>query len=198
MYQTTFKSTACGIAVAALLACGAVRAQQDATRPAGGDTATATKSGGKSELAQADRKFIAEAASGGMAEVELGKLAQAKASSEQVKQFGARMVADHSKANDELKQLAQAKGVAVPAAADKSHHGEMSKLDKLSGADFDRQYMSHMVSDHRKDVSDFKKASESAKDGDLKAWAEKTLPTLQEHLKLAQSVNDSVKSAAKQ
>ena len=197
MIRSTFKFTPCAVAIAAVLACGAVGAQQS-TRPSAGDAATTTKAGGKSELAAADRKFIAEAASGGMAEVELGKLAQEKAASDQVKQFGARMVEDHGKANDELKQLAQAKGVEVPAAPHKSHHGEMSKLNKLSGADFDRQYMSHMLSDHRKDVADFKKASESAKDGDVKAWAGKTLPTLQEHLKLAQSVNDSVKSAAKQ
>jgi putative membrane protein len=79
----------------------------------------------------------------------------------------------------------------------KAHHGEMDKLNKLSGADFDKQYMAHMVSDHQKNVAEFKKASESAQDGEVKAFASKTLPTLQEHLSRAQSINDSVKSASR-
>jgi putative membrane protein len=144
-----------------------------------------------------DRKFIEKAAVGGVTEVEMGKLGQQKASSGQVKQFAARMAQDHSKANDQLKQLAQAKGVAVPAAPDKSHQSEMDKLAKLSGAQFDKQYMSHMVEDHEKTVAEFKKASESAKDSEVKAFAAKTLPTLQDHLTQAQSLNESVKSASK-
>ena len=192
MARVHYASRACGIAAAALLACASVGAQTTATRPTGTEPATAARS--DSALARADRKFIEEAAHGGVAEVELGKLAQQKASSDQVKQFGARMVEDHGKANDELKQLAQTKGITPPTAADKSHAKDIDKLGKLSGAEFDKQYMAHMVSDHRKDVSEFKKASESAKDSDVKAFAGKTLPTLQEHLKLAQSVHDSVKA----
>jgi putative membrane protein len=191
MTRIHFASTACAAAAAALLTCLSAQAQTTTTRPAGGDTAAATKEG--AALARSDRKFIEAAAMGGMAEVELGKLAQQKGSSEQVKQFGTRMVEDHGKANDELKQLAQIKGISVPAAPDKSHAREIDKLNKLSGAEFDRQYMAHMLSDHRKDVSEFKKASEGAKDSDVKAFAGKTLPTLQEHLKLAQSLNDNVK-----
>ena len=107
------------------------------------------------------------------------------------------MAQDHGKANEELKQIAQSKGVAVPAAPDKSHQREMDKLGKLSGAEFDRQYMSQMVADHRKTVAEFKKASESARDDEIKAFAGKTLPKLQEHLAQAQSINDSVKSASR-
>jgi len=191
MIRVPFASTACSVAAAALLACLSVQAQDTTTRPAGTDAAATAKA---AQLARGDRKFIEEAAMGGLAEVELGKLAQQKASNEQVKQFGARMAEDHAKANDELKQLAQIKGVDVPAAPDKSHTRDLDKLNKLSGAEFDRQYMAHMLSDHKKDVSEFKKASASAKDSDLKAFAGKTLPTLEEHLKLAQSVNDSVKT----
>jgi putative membrane protein len=194
MRRVHFRSSACTVTAAALLACLGAQAQTSPTPEAAADPATASKSGTAAALPRADRKFIEGAAMGGMAEVELGKLAQQKATSPGVKDFGTRMVEDHGKANDELKQLAQIKGVSVPAAPDKSHMREVDKLGKLSGAEFDKQYMSHMLSDHKKDVSEFKKASESSKDSDVKAFAGKTLPTLQEHLKLAQSVNDSVKT----
>jgi putative membrane protein len=172
-------------------------AQSERSQPATSATAGAGQSTGQGRMADADRQFVERAAGAGMAEVELGQLAQQKASSQQIKVFAARMVQDHSKANEELKQLAQAKGMTVPAAGAKAHRGEMDKLNKLSGADFDKQYVSHMVSDHRKTVAEFKKASESAQDLDLKAFAGKTLPTLQDHLNQAQSIQESVKSASK-
>ena len=197
MVASTLKTSVCAAAVTALLASFPAAAQNStrpsATAPAGATT-DGKSSGAAAALDRSDRKFVEEAAAGGMAEVELGKLAEQKATSDQVKQFGARMVEDHGKANDELKELAQSKGLSVPAAPDKSHQKDLDKLSKLSGAQFDREYMAHMLSDHRKDVSEFKKMSESAKDSDVKAFAGKTLPTLQEHLKMAQSVNDSVKS----
>lgn len=143
--------------------------------------------------ANADQQFVHKAAMGGMAEVELGNLAQQKAASDQVKQFASRMVEDHGKANDELKQIASSKSIDLPTALDKKHRGDVDKLAKLSGAQFDRAYMSHMVDDHKKDVSDFKKEASSGKDSDVKAFASKTLPTLEEHLKLAQQTNDAVK-----
>jgi putative membrane protein len=170
-------------------------AQSTSTTRSGSEAATQSPAAAK--LDRADRKFIEKAAVGGVTEVEMGKLGQEKASSGQVKQFAARMAQDHSKANDELKQLAQAKGVAVPETPDKAHKGDMDKLAKLSGAQFDRQYMAHMVDDHQKTVAEFKKASESAKDSEVKAFAAKTLPTLQDHLTQAQSLNESVKSASK-
>ena len=184
-----FKLAACAFGVTAFMATGLVSAQT--TNSA---TAEPTKTKAHVQLSAGDRKFMEEAASGGMAEVELGKLAEQKAANVQVKQFGARMVQDHTKANNELKQLAQSKGIDVPAAPAKSQQKHVEALSKLSGAEFDRQYMAHMLSDHRKDVAEFKKASEDAKDGDVKAFAGKTLPTLQEHLTLAQSVNDNVKT----
>jgi len=168
-----------------------------ATSPSTGGTAGAKGSMGSSEkgsLDRSDRKFIEDAAVSGMAEVELGKLAQQKATDPQVKQFGEHMVQDHSKANDQLKQTASAKGVQIPTSLDKKHQGEMDKLQKLSGADFDRQYMQRMVSEHKKDVSEFEKAAKSAKDSEVKSFASQTLPTLQDHLKMAQSTHDSVKN----
>jgi putative membrane protein len=150
------------------------------------------ETGGKSSLSHSDRSFVEKAAKGGMAEVELGKFAQEHASSDPVKQFAAKMVQDHSKANEDLRSLAQAKGVTVPSGPSHTDNHEMSKLSKLTGADFDREYMKHMVSDHEKDVKEFQKEADKAKDGDVKNFAASTLPTLQEHLKLAQDTNAQV------
>jgi putative membrane protein len=127
-----------------------------------------------------------------MAEVELGKLAGDKAQSEQVKQFGHRMAQDHAKANDELKSLAQQKNIMLPSTLDAKDKATVDRLSKLSGAAFDRAYMQDMLQDHRKDVNEFRKESQSGKDPEVKAWAAKTLPTLEEHLRLAQSTSGAV------
>ena len=145
-------------------------------------------------ISRSDRKFMEKAAEGGMAEVQLGKLAAEKASSAEVKQFGQRMVDDHSKANDQLKQIATSKGVQLPTGLDRSTQREMDKLSKMSGADFDREYMKHMVSDHKKDVSEFKTESNRAKDPQVKQFAATTLPTLQQHLELAQSTEKTARN----
>jgi putative membrane protein len=166
-----------GIAVLALTAAPAF-AQ---TSPAGGATQQS-----------ADHQFVMEAARGGMAEVELGKLASDKAQSEQVKQFGQRMAQDHAKANDELKSLAQQKNITIPSTLDAKDKAAVDRLSKLSGAQFDRAYMQDMLQDHRKDVNEFRKESQSGKDPDVKAWAAKTLSTLEEHLRLAQSTSGAV------
>jgi putative membrane protein len=151
-----------------------------------------TLPGKSTKLSHADREFVEKAARGGMAEVELGKLAQTHASNDQVKQFAAKMVTDHSKANEELRQLAQEKGVTMPAGPSHMDEHEMSKLSKLAGADFDREYMKNMVKDHEKDVKEFQKESSKAKDADVRNFAAKTLPTLQQHLQLAQNADQAV------
>jgi putative membrane protein len=138
------------------------------------------------QVSSSDRKFMEKAAQGGIAEVQLGKLATEKANDDAVKQFGQRMVDDHSKANDQLKQLASQKGVTLPTEPEKSAQKEHDRLSKLSGSAFDREYMKHMVSDHKKDVSEFKSEINKVKDADLKQWAQNTLPVLEEHLTLAQ------------
>jgi putative membrane protein len=181
---------------AVLAAClglaGAAGAQTAASAPANADNMMHKAPG---TLSNSDRKFVEEAAIGGMAEVEMGNLAGQKAGSDAVKQFGQRMATDHSKANDELKQVASTKGVQVPASLDHKHQRELDKLSKKSGADFDKAYMSLMVDDHKKDVAEFRKEAGSAKDPDVKSFASKTLPTLQEHLQLAQTTNDEVKKS---
>ena len=146
---------------------------------------------GMGSLNSQDSKFLMEAAMGGLMEVELGRVAAQKASSDAVKQFGQRMVDDHGAANTELMSLATSKGVTLPTALDEKHQKDVTNLSAMSGADFDRAYMKMMVSDHVKDVSEFEKQSTKGTDPDLKAFASKTLPTLQEHLKMAKSVEGS-------
>jgi putative membrane protein len=185
-----FKSGALVISACTLLLCIGAFAQ---TRAAPND-GPALRKAGSTRLAINDGKFLADAAMGAMAEVELGKLAQQKAASNLVKQFGGRMVTDHGQTNDELKQIAESKGVTLPSEPDPSKRKELDKLANLSGAAFDREYMAHMLEDHRKDVAQFRQASESAKDDEVRAFASKTLPTLEDHLKQAQSVNQSASS----
>jgi putative membrane protein len=140
----------------------------------------------------ADRSFIRKAAEGGLAEVQLGQLAQQKASSQKVKDFGQRMIDDHSKANDQLKQIAQQHNVTVPSALAGAEKTEYARLSKLSGDQFDRAYMKLMLEDHQKDVSEFQKASKAASDPQVKEFAESTLPTLQQHLNLARQTAAAV------
>jgi len=167
--------------------------QPKSTQPKTGDTKSSQTSKKSSDaagkLAAADSKFVHEAAIGGMAEVEMGKLAADKASSADVKQFGQRMVDDHGKANDELKTFASQKGETIPTDLDATHKSTQARLSKLTGEAFDKAYMAEMVKDHDKDVAEFKHASTASADADLKAWAGKTLPTLEEHQKMAHDIN---------
>ena len=167
--------------IAALLATGMAAASIPALAQ---NAQTATKE---------DQTFLTKAIEGNLAEIEMGKLAQQKAASDQVKQFGSRMVDDHSKANDELKQVASGKGMTLPTDLDAAHKAKMAKMQKLSGAAFDRAYMDEMLADHKKDVSEFQKEASSGKDSDIKGFASKTLPTLQDHLKMAQDTHAAVK-----
>ena len=170
-------------------------AQRPSSNAMGSNNATANPQA--ASISSSDRKFMEKAAEGGLAEVELGKLATQKAGAPEVKQFGQRMVDDHSKANDQLKQLATSKGVNLPTELDRSTRREMDKLSKLSGADFDREYMKHMVSDHKKDVSEFKSEANKAKDSDVKQFASQTLPTLEQHLQLAESAEQAARNEGK-
>jgi putative membrane protein len=141
----------------------------------------------------ADQRFVRDAAEGGMAEVELGKLAAEKGSSQDVKNFGQRMVDDHSKANDQLKQIASNEGMTLPAKLDAKDRALKMRLSKLSGENFDRVYMENMVRDHKKDVADFQKESTNGSDTAVKQFASETLPTLQQHLQQAESIAPNTK-----
>jgi putative membrane protein len=139
-----------------------------------------------------DQAFVMDAAKGGMAEVELGKLAVDKASNPDVKKFGQRMMDDHSKGNDELKATASRKNMTLPAGPDAKQKAMYDRLAKLSGAAFDRAYMQAMVADHVTDVAAFKREAQTGKDPEIKAFAAKTLPTLEDHLKMARTTDNQV------
>ena len=147
------------------------------------------------KLTAADRQFVKKAAQGGLAEVQLGQLATEKAESPEVKQFGQRMIDDHTKANDKLKQVASDEGVTVPDKLNAKDAATKARLEKLSGKAFDRAYMHDMVLDHTKDVSDFRMESKNAKDPALKNFVTETLPTLKNHLKEAKSIAPKPKTA---
>lgn len=151
-------------------------------------SATGEQAGMTGAMNSKDRDFLMDAAMGGLMEVELGQLAAQKGTSESVKQFGQRMVDDHGKANTELMTLATSKGITLPTAIDDKHRQDVTKLSAMSGADFDRAYAKMMLKDHEKDVSEFEKQSTKGTDPDVKAFASKTLPTLQEHLTMARAL----------
>ena len=140
----------------------------------------------------ADTKFATAAALGGMEEVELGRLAAQKGASDEVRQFGQRMVDDHSKANQDLTQVASAKGLTLPSALDAKHQADVQKLSALSGDKFDREYVGMMVKDHRKDVAEFQKESTGGADADIKSFAARTLPVIQEHLQMIERIRDKM------
>jgi len=139
-----------------------------------------------------DSHFAREAASGGMLEVQLGQLAVQKSSNDRVKQFGQRMIDDHKKAGDELKNVASKDNISLPGAMSAKDKATYDSLSKLSGTAFDRAYMKDMVKDHTMDVSSFQKEANSGSNADLKTFAGNTLPTLQDHLKQARETNDSL------
>jgi putative membrane protein len=136
-----------------------------------------------------DAAFVTKIGQVGLAEVELGMLASQKAERDEVKKFAQRMVADHTKAGDELKAIATAKNITWPTELDAEHKALKDKLSKQSGAAFDRAYMQAMVDGHRKVATDFKKETQSGKDTEVKAWASKTLPTIEAHLKDAEMIS---------
>ena len=154
------------------------------------------KSSTASKSASADNAFVIKAAQANMAEVELGRVAAEKAMRDEVKKFGQMMVEDHTKAGDELKTIATQKNVTWPTEIDREHKALQSKLSGLSGAEFDRAYMQAMVDGHKKVAADVRKESTSGKDSDVKAWAAKTLPTVEMHLKQAESINRDTHSSS--
>ena len=162
-------------------------ANKSANRNAG-TTGAKGEQTGMATMSSQDRNFLMDAAQGGMLEVELGRLAAQKGTSDAVKQFGQRMVDDHGQANTELMSLATSKGITLPTELNEKHRAQVTKLTNLTGAEFDREYSKLMLSDHTKDVAEFEKHSNKGTDPDLKAFAAKTLPTLQQHLQLAKAL----------
>lgn len=153
----------------------------------------AAQQGTPGAVPASDKNFMVKAAQGGMGEVLLGRLAQAHAGRAGVKQFGKRMVTDHTKANTELMHVAAKQGVTLPTGPGAEEQAAKARLARLSGTAFDKAYVSDMVEDHEKDVADFKNEAATGKDPAVKALAAKTLPMLQMHLQMAQTLHSEMK-----
>ena len=179
-----------GIAFA-LAASATAQNRQPADHAAASQHPAITSSGSE------DIEFILDAAKGGTAEVELGKLAEQRAKNDEVKKFGQRMVEDHTKANDQLKLIAESKSITLPQEISAKDKALMQRLEKLNGAAFDRAYMRAMVADHRTDVNEFKKESNSGRDEQVKAFAASTLPTLEDHLQQARTTQTALVNTGK-
>jgi putative membrane protein len=144
-----------------------------------------------------DRNFVDKAAADGTAEVTLAKLAMDRAQSMEVKNFARKMLEDHNKANTELKQIADKKGVNVPTTLDDKHQRVYEKLAKLSGDEFDREYIKAMTEDHDDAVTLFRNETEKGQDADLKSFAMKTLPVLEKHDDMAHIDKEHLESMKK-
>jgi putative membrane protein len=146
------------------------------------------------KMSSAEQKFMMMAATGGMAEIEMARLALQKSSNESVKRYAQKMIDDHTMAGDELKQLASTKGIALPMQPDARQMAMMAKLQKLSGAEFDMMYVKEAgVKAHQDMEKLFMKESMNGKDMDAKTFASKTLPTVRMHLQMAREMMASMK-----
>jgi putative membrane protein len=168
------------------------------TSPSTGSTSSAGTMTATSQLAAADSQFVTKAAAGGQYEVEVAKLAADKATDPQVKEFAKMLVDDHTAANEKLQQIASSHNVALPASLPADKKKKVDQLGKLSGAEFDKQFVKEVgLDDHKHDIADFEKAAKSAKADDVRDFAQSTLPTLQKHLSAAEKLPGAGKKAAK-
>jgi len=159
-------------------------------------TDTTNKMNTKSGTVSVDKstsEFMTKVSDVGMTEVKLGQMAQDKGSNQRIKDFGAMMVKDHTAAGDELKNLASQKNVTLPATVSNDHQKKIDDLNKKTGKDFDKAYIDAMVDGHQSTVNDFEKISKNEKDADVKAWVDKTLPTLKMHLDSARAIKKEIK-----
>jgi putative membrane protein len=135
-----------------------------------------------------DANFAKKAAQGGVAEVSLGKLAESHAQSADVKAFGQKMVQDHGAANDKLKAAAEQEHIQLPTEPSSKDQANITRLSSLQGAAFDKAYAEMMVKDHRTDIAEFKREAQHGSSSPIKSFAQATLPTLQEHLQMAEKL----------
>lgn len=155
-------------------------------------TTTGQTGGTSSALTPEDKEFVSKAGMMGLYEVQAANLALQKAASAGVKAYAQRLVTDHSRANEELSQLATVKGAILPTELGGEPKDALEHLTSLSGAQFDKMYMQHMTTDHQKDVAEFERAASASTDADVKAFAGKTLPVLREHLQMATTLAGKV------
>lgn len=178
----------------AALACIALNAQNTSNRAQPTDSQH-IDSGSRKMMKSSDARFAMKAAQGGMAEVKMGQLAAQKAANADVKAFGQQMVDDHTKANDDLKSVAQNEGMTLPDDVNAHQHAMYSKLEKLSGPEFDRAYVRDMVMDHQDDVKEFHQEAETGSDEQIKAFASRTLPVIQSHLDKIKSIQANMQTS---
>jgi putative membrane protein len=141
-----------------------------------------------------DANFAKMAASGGLAEVEMGKIAKTRATDPDVKQFAEKMITDHTKANEELMKVAREANILLPTRPLPEEQKHIDMLRDHKGTDFDKMYIKHMLDDHEKDVKEFEHAAKECKNEKLKSFAEKTLPTLKEHLATVKKIHDRLEN----
>jgi putative membrane protein len=156
-------------------------------------TGSNTSNANYGTTAVAKESFWSTAADGGMAEVELGRLAVQKAQDPEVKKFAQMMVTDHTKANNELKAIAAKQKITLPAEIGPRNRSTIDELNKLSGADFDQEYVQAMVDDHEADVQLFEDQAEDETDAQAMAFAAKTLPVLRKHLEAIKAIQAKLK-----
>jgi len=175
--------------ISALILVGCARHKQESSSMGAAGPVSSQSSGQSSSssyLGDTDQTFLKEAAQGGQAEVQMGRLAAQKGQSQSVRQLGQKLVQDHSKANQELKLLAAQKSVTLPTDIGTENQSALSHLKNLEGTEFDQAFIKHAVEDHQKDIQKFQTVSQQSADADVKAFAQKQLPVLQQHLKMAQ------------
>jgi putative membrane protein len=178
----------------AAVMCGALAVAEAQSRPPATPKAAEPKTTAQAPAPSSnpDHVFLQQMAMGNLAEVQLGEIATKKTGNAAVKTFAQRMVADHGKASAEVKSLAASKQVAIPSNVGSEHKATIDRLSKLSGAEFDRAYASNMVEKHQKTLDTLKHQSMSGKDEQVKAWAAKTAPTVEQHLKMARDLEREV------
>jgi putative membrane protein len=139
------------------------------------------------QLPSPDDKFVQDAVAGGKTEVQLGQMASQKATMPMVREYGTRMAQDHSKANEELNRILTEQGITEPGATEKTTRST-GRLENMNGPDFDRAYMNAMMKDHKNDIAEFKKEAANGRDPEIRDYAARTLPVLEEHLRMAKQV----------
>jgi putative membrane protein len=161
----------------------------EAATPAATEAALAATAG---KLSKEEMKFIKKAGAGNAAEAKLGELAAANGESQEVKDFGTKMTKDHGDANTDLEPIAKAHGIEFPPAEKEKQKAMYEKLSKLKGKAFDEAYVKGMVTDHEKDLAEYKAEMSEAKDPELKAYVEKTEPVVAEHLKMIKEIQSKM------
>ena len=188
--MSNHRMLAIGVAVTFALAAGAAQAQgtnsKAMSKPAGASSMNSNS--GTQKASKAEQHFLIEGMQGDMAEVQLGKLAQQKGQSEDVKQFGQMLEQDHSQHLQQAQQEAQQLGINAPQQVNAKQKATYERMSKLTGAQFDKQFTKHEVQDHKKDIAEYQKQAKSK--GPLAQFAQQTVPVLQKHLQAAEAAEN--------